>query len=173
MGCDIHSLVEVRVDGKWGMACSVFPLDDWEREWCKKDFGDEPLSNRNYSLFGWLADVRNYSAVTPISDPRGVPNGISEDARKEIEYWGIDGHSHSWLTLKELLEYDYDQVIEDRRVTREIAPNVFDGGATADKGEGEQTTVREHIGEELFDAIEIMKTLGEPEDVRMIFWFDN
>ena len=34
------------------------------------------------------------------------------------EMWGFDGHSHSWLSLKELLAVDYDETFEDRRVTK-------------------------------------------------------
>lgn len=52
MGTDIHTWVQVKENAGWADAGLVV-------------FGD-----RNYALFGWLADIRNYSGVIPISEPR-------------------------------------------------------------------------------------------------------
>ena len=77
MGCDIHCFTEVFRDGKWEF----------------EDYG--PFDDRSYSLFGLLAGVRNYYAVTPIDEPRGIP----DDACSEVtEYFDRGGyHSASWF----------------------------------------------------------------------------
>lgn len=71
---------------------------------------------RNYDLFAILANVRNgrgFAGVItgegfkPIAYPRGVPADASPEYQQYVEEWGVDGHSHSYLTLRELLEYDW------------------------------------------------------------------
>lgn len=73
---------------------------------------------RNYNLFAILADVRNgrvFAGVktgegyNPITIPKGVPNDASDVYKREVEMWGTDAHSESYLTLKELKEYDWNQ----------------------------------------------------------------
>ena len=48
-----------------------------------------------------------------------------------------------------------------------------DGAAIAEEGEGTVITYRENLGEMFFTHLEELKALGEPEDVRIVFWFDN
>lgn len=173
MGCDIHSYAEVRKNGKWEKVGEVFPLDDFDKEWQKKDFGDHPIDWRDYSLYGWLADVRNYSCVDPISQPRGLPSDISQEVLQESNGWDGDGHSHSWLSLTELLSVDYEKVFWNRRVTKQVQQGWLDGAALADEGEGTHIALREHLSEAYFRVLEALKTLGNPDDVRIVFWFDN
>lgn len=173
MGCDIHSYAEAQHNSEWTKAGEVFPLDDFDREWSKKAYTDRPFHWRGYGLFGWLADVRNYSHSPVIVEPRGLPLDISPEVRDEYNGWREDAHSCSWLSLAELIEADYDQVFWDRRITRQEAPGMFNGAALAGAGEGERRTLREFLGEGYFETIEILKTLGKPEDVRVVFWFDN
>lgn len=192
MGCDIHCFAEVRKDGKWQRVVElVFG-----------ECGTEPFGWRSYGMFGFLADVRNISKCNPICEPKGLPedsewlNSVSKYAydtnpmngqpipieeretnRKCIEDdW--DYHSKSWLTLKELLDFDYNQTFEDLRDRQVMkGDNTVMFGAIFDKttqpGEGTIKTYREFLGEGFFSEIDILKTLGEPEDVRIIFWFDN
>lgn len=162
MCCDIHSFAEVRKNGKWEKVGDVFPLGDWSRNYFKKDFGDRPINWRDYSLYGWLADVRNYSCVPAISQPRGIPDDVSPEVAQEINNWADDGHSHSWLSLSELLAVDYEKVLNPRN-----------GAAFADEGEGMHITLREHLSERYFRVLETLKTLGSPDDVRIVFWFDS
>lgn len=92
MGCDIHTLIERRLK----------PDDLWH---VASDVSLPSLDGRNYNLFAMLADVRNKNGIQPIHDPRGVPEDIDPEHGDEIEDWGIDGHSHSWATVTELLAY--------------------------------------------------------------------
>lgn len=176
MGCDIHSFVEVKIDDKWIKTVGYFPnsLD-----------GESPFDWRCYGIFGFLADVRNYSRVPTIAEPRGLPKDslflYPPEAIVKTEvfsfddpyFWGDGLHSCSWLTLKELLNFDYDQVFEDLRVTRQTSPNVWNGGCTGKPGEGEKTTVRDFLGEAFFADLAILETLGTPDNVRIVFGFDN
>jgi hypothetical protein len=115
MGCDIHFSVEVKDDGEWKSA------DSMERnEWHSRYPDDEPefrtvelYGSRNYGLFAILADVRNSETnpLTPISNPKGTPSDASPEVSAIIQHWEGDGHGHSWLTIKELNEYDWNEEI--------------------------------------------------------------
>jgi hypothetical protein len=73
--------------------------------------------DRDYNVFSILADVRNGGAFVPIADPRGLPEDMSpqlEGASVDQEEDGPDlgEHSQTWLTLDEVLGYDWDQTAE-------------------------------------------------------------
>jgi hypothetical protein len=152
MGCDIHCYAEKRTKDGWEMISGPCPFD-W----------------RNYGMYGFLADVRNYSAVPPIAEQRGFPDDASEEVKAHKEDWGCDAHSSSWLTVNELLTFNYDAPMEDRRVTRQVGPNAWDGGCTCERGEGQQTTFREFLGKTFFEDLEKLKASGAE---RIVFWFD-
>jgi hypothetical protein len=153
MGCDIHAFVERKIG-------DIYEYID----------GFEPFKWRSYGTFGFLADVRNYSDVTPISARRGVPDDASDHVKSKIFDWSSDGHSHSWISVKELDEFDYDQPMEDRRVTRQLASNLWFGAETSRPGGGEMTTYRDFLGESFFDDIAELHILGAD---RVVFFFDN
>ena len=173
MGCDIHPRAEVRRNGQWEIVGDIFPYDDWARSYHKCDYTNEPFYWRDYGMFGFLAGVRNYSAIPPISEPRGFPVDLSPELRAltDLNIW--DGHSASWLSLADLFAVDYDTSIEDRRCTVQTGPNSFNGGATCEPGQGEQTTLREFLGSLFFQHLDVLNGLGSPGNVRVVFWFDN
>jgi|688.fasta_scaffold656606_2 hypothetical protein len=108
MGCDIHLFSEKKktVNGieKWVNA------DYWK---INPYFGDDDYEpelelvsiyrNRNYALFNILAEVRGNGPS--ISQPRGLPDDVSDIVKKESDRWDSDGHSHSYFTLAELKKY--------------------------------------------------------------------
>jgi hypothetical protein len=59
-------------------------------------------------------------ALQPISDPRGLPENVSDEVKKYAEQWGCDGHSHSFLSLGDLLEYDWTQTVKNRGVVSAV-----------------------------------------------------
>lgn len=78
---------------------------------------------RNYDLFAILANVRNgygFAGVDTgdgfniIHAPKGVPEDATEPYRYQVNRWGADGHSHSWLTLAELEAFDWEQTTKHR-----------------------------------------------------------
>ena len=174
MGCDIHSFAEVRRDGKWERVVNIFPADEWERKYYNLDFMDEPFRCRSYGLFGFLANVRNYSAIPPLSAPKGLPDDLSEGVMEHTAGDVWDGHSSSWFSLDELLAFDYSQPVEDRRCAVQTGPNSWDGGATAEPGAGAMTTYQEFLPEEYFESLAVLKReVADPKDARIVFWFDN
>ena len=122
MGCDIHLYVERKVDDKWITADKWTPdpyAHEGEESRLIVDYDDRFYGQRNYDLFAMLADVRNGrgfagcvtgAGFNPISTPKGPPDDISPEVKRESDEWGVDGHSHSWLTLAELKAYDWNQV---------------------------------------------------------------
>jgi len=148
MGCDLHGFVERKNEmGQWEYAPGFHPFD-W----------------RSYRLYGWLAGVRNYSAVTPLSKPRGLPGDASASLKEKYND-DDDYHSASWVSLEELLEFDYDAMVEDRRVS---TPHT--GNATCAPGEGETMTYREFLGKNFFEELGKLKEIGT---CRVVFWFDS
>ena len=139
MGCDIHVTAQRLVDGRH------VDLDMEVFEW------------RDYGIFGFLADVRNYSDVPPLSSPRGYP----EDCGHLVNDYH---HSASWLSVEELRRFDYDATFEDRRTMRD-----GDGAADAGPGNGEVKTFREFLGKAYFEDLERMVVAGA---TRIVFDFD-
>lgn len=115
MGCDIHMFVEYKRDGKW-MNGDYFKKNPYYKknqeaeseDYYEKEFEVIELhGNRNYDLFSTLAGVRDYSGkIIPVAEERGLPEDVTEFVKKESDEYGCDGHTHSWLTLKEIKEYD-------------------------------------------------------------------
>jgi len=133
MGCDIHATMEYdkRYEGN----------DEW---WCS--FAKDIQIDRNYTLFSVLANVRNYSeeGIKPISEPRGVPENVSFEFKDELEEWGSDAHSASWVTHAELNDYTdkYPDVINLEK-------------------------------EDWFIAMKNLATKYGDKNVRLVFFFDN
>jgi hypothetical protein len=115
MGCDIHCYVEKKEDGKWNQIDGF--VSDYYRNGHDYFGKDEytkaasPLDCRNYSIFAVLANVRNGygfagcdtgDAVEPIADPRGLPADVSPNIKEASDGWDCDGHSHSWVTAREI-----------------------------------------------------------------------
>ena len=196
MGCDIHSIAEIKTTKGWLPLESDGRTSSWGSFFERNTQYFEPFNWRSYAIFGFLADVRNYSHCEPISEPRGLPTDsehlnspspyaydtspmsgetIPESEKETIKSDLLDGgyHSYSWLLLKELTDFDYEKTFWDRRVTKQTAPNCWNGAALAEEGDGQTITYREHLGEDYFKDLELLKSFGEPDNIRIVFWFDN
>lgn len=150
MGFDIHTACE-RHNG---------------RQWIEVQLAKDAFDWRSYGLFGFLADVRNYSFVPPLAPQRGVPNDTSAEIQRFMEGY----HSCSWLLLKELLEFDYSKTFEDRRTTVKIGERAWSGAGDAGEGKGRIVTFREFLGEGYFIELERLKAAGVE---RIVFGFDS
>lgn len=186
MGTDIHIAVEVREEDGWHLA-------------------DIPVTqDRNYRAFAVLADVRNGygfggfstgEALQPISEPRGLPEDMSKELRlkldaqddadgEDAEYFWLGDHSFSWVTLKELLEYDLDTPVvisgyvasEAARRYRETGETPHSFAAWTPQPGFERLEWQEPIRNMaplISVLIEEISPLGEPQNVRLVFGFDN
>lgn len=113
MGCDIHVYPEKRTR----VALSDLSLDVWEYVYKeeKEQLGSYTFSNnyygyngRNYDLFSIIAGVRNYDNIGSTFEwERLIPADASDYVKARAWEWGGDGHSHNYLTLKELIEHDW------------------------------------------------------------------
>lgn len=171
MGCDIHSVAidangNVIEGGKWADGKTANPD-------CEYTHGEgEPFGWRIYGVFAFLAGVRNYSGIAPISEPRGLPADLKPDARDD--YWHDDcwlgDHSFSWLSVAELVEFDYDAMMEDRRVAGRLASGMISGACTAEPGHGKRMTWREFLGPDFFHDLAELQRIGAD---RVVFGFDS
>lgn len=153
MGCDIHMFFQVR-DSLESLTWKNIDID---------------YGQRNYGVFAWLADVRNYSAIIPLSEPRGYP----EDFNKHEIYLRCN-HSASYFLLSELLDVDYETVIKDRRYTEKVSENYYNRAATAAAGCGTYMTLKSFLGSSWMEFIYKLRDLGlDRNNVRIVFDFDN
>lgn len=155
--------VEKKVDGVWTSVWPTpvrvrrdVPTDElasfpgvWgtdDEEWASLDAERaSPLFvERNYTLFGALAGVRGDESEPTICAPKGWPADAAPVAAWAKRSWDADAHSCSWLTLRELLAHDW-------------AVPVYNGYC-------------EHFRDVTLPA---MQALGAPDDVRIVFFFDN
>lgn len=195
MGCDIHLFTEqkrhINDEEKW-ICADHFKLNPYHKEG-----GDEgkysvvSLVGRNYGLFSMLADVRNHGEnPNPFMEPKGFPDDANDLVKEEKEAWDGDGHSHSWLTMKEL--YDF---LEANPIQKYSGFVDEEGAAAIDKGEmpewwcgssnvktmvyreweHENDTMKWFIEtlEKHFDQGSYYNKERDAEKCRIVFWFDN
>jgi hypothetical protein len=151
-------------------------------------------SGRNYELFGILAGVRDRNNDS-IDDPRGLPEDVCEVTKKESDRWDSDGHSHSWVTLKELKEYQglHPVVRRSGMISPEAAKLLDEGIQTPDTW-CQGTSLTDWVKREWEEGYDTLKPIidamdkrvreefwvwgDEPkpeldEKIRIVFWFDN
>jgi len=117
MGCDIHLHPEVQDNGTWcrvtdyprhvfdaSLPCNVErdAFDRWHADLV--DSGEWNMG-RNYRFFARLAGVRNYdNEYQPLFELRGTPADVSPSTKTTCSQWGMNAHSHTWATVRELLD---------------------------------------------------------------------
>ena len=220
MGSDIHLFVEMRIHNRWVSVDTWETDESWEPDddeetHLKVPYAARYYNDRNYSLFAILANVRNArgsagirtgAGFKPIAVPRGLPPDVSPEVQAEARYWGRDGHSHSWLTLAELLAYDWDQVttrqgwvdplnylfwkFEGRprawnaavlgQAARRVSNEEMEEALTWGRPSAHlyttvqwQETYRRCASDFLEQTLPRLRSLGPPDDVRIVFFFDN
>ncbi|CAM4225477.1 hypothetical protein DEMA109039_11990 [Deinococcus marmoris] len=150
----------------------MLPPIDWDTATPEEEeaYWNLPLfMGRDYELFAILAGVRNHLRVQPISPPRGIPRDAGEAVRAA---WATaqkypEVHTPSWLSLQELLDFDWNQSLIHR----------VSGDEEALRPHSEQfLTYRDAVSDNNFvnRGLAQLQTLVEnPADLRMVFWFDS
>jgi hypothetical protein len=181
---------------------------------------------RNYDLFAILADVRNgrgFAGVptgggfNPIADPKGIPEDASAGYRWEAERWDSDGHSHSYFTVRELLNYnwkqstthegwvgplnyllykekgqpeswcgmvsgreirhvsneDMEKYISEKEIRLSEGPDKHEFGATIYTHVRWEVSYEACVDHFLETTLPALQQLGDPDEVRICFFFDN
>lgn len=115
MGADIHIWYERREGDGW-VSVEDPPVEQSD-EWPEPMGG--PLARRNYAVFAFLAGIRNYKDLVPISAPRGFPDDYED---RDL---GI-ADAASWLSVDELVNFDYTQPAGPGLPSyREVLPGFF------------------------------------------------
>ncbi len=113
----------------------------------------DPALNR--LLCGW----ENSGAVLGIpviqKPTEQLPEGCTMDAAK----YGEDEFNLNSLTLRQLLDFDYDQVVKSDLP----AYGFFEP-------QPDQIVLRERLGASYFEALNNLSALGSPENIRVILW---
>jgi hypothetical protein len=142
MGTDIHTIVQVRRSGTW-----------------ERVSAPDALGDRNYNLFAVLGDVRNgfgfagiktSSGFDPISSSRGLPEDVGFTVDEQFVHcarhytvphdddalWDCDecswlgDHSYGYVTLRELLDYDWDGKTTELTGVVPLLPNDWVGSVS-------------------------------------------
>lgn len=184
MGTDIHFYVERRdgPDAPWQSA------DKWidDGHGSHVSYTDAFYSDRNYDLFAILADVRNgrgFAGVktgdgfVPIAAPRGLPIDMSPELAAFMAQ-GIE-HTPSWLTVAELMSYDWTQTTTKTGVVdlSELARWKLDGSPNSWSGAihgGGHVTIdaTPKLIARIDDILANTQILGHDKKLRTVNWWD-
>lgn len=184
MGCDIHMFAEVRnkETKKWEFTGPIFKHRNYQGV---ETISREPYSGRNYSLFAVLANVRNDDGIIPISDPKGLPDQMSDFVRYKAQLWEADGHSHSFFLLKELIDFSWNQEFNESGMVSQKQKEAYEKDGKRPESWCKWTNQKDYVQmswpsnikfyceDFVENTIPQLQALGDPEDVRIIFWFDN
>ena len=164
MGCDIHLFCEKLVknirDKEFWWCCDDFTMNELYEvfEESPQYYHHSIYNDRDYELFGILAGVRDQS-VRMIHPPKGLPDDVSDYVKSEADDFGIDGHTHSWLTAEELFKYDkkypgtpLHYLVKCVKKKMKEVFNIWDFYSKEDK----KRILNEHAN-----------------GFRIVFWFDN
>lgn len=194
MGTDIHGIMQLKNDDRSWKTVEVLEL------------------GRNYNLFAVLANVRNgfgFAGVKTseqlpcISEPKGIPEDIYETC--EIDEWGnvrhypgflfrsytwindsvwLGDHSHTWLTVKEIIDFDWDYVGKfqgyvspqiDKETPKDTEPAMYCGG-TSNKDwvlRKWKKPLYSCVSKDFWHLIEAYKNFTSPENARIVIGFDS
>lgn len=186
MGVDIHLITEIKKDNQW-----VYIEETPENFDC-----------RNYYAFAILGNVRNGYGVTTF-ETKGLPKDISgmqykydkDENKYYVDFNSEYYYSHSYLTLKELLEYSENTLSPNKVfVSQNFYEMFLDLGGKLPKGmkfigskikANQNLQIVEIIDDEdiqleeaFIEGIQQLKNIKEKykikndEDIRIVFAFD-
>lgn len=110
-------LVEYRAGGEWRSADQWEPV---EGRGMLQETIDEPADpfyeGQNRALYAILSGRHNFSEFpTIVPEPRGLPGDLSEEVQTYVNWYRDEGQfisSPSWVTLAEILAFDWDVPVE-------------------------------------------------------------
>ena len=133
MGRDIHIYAEKRDKlGQW----KSFPRFSL-------------FQDRNYFVFSFFAGV--HKKIKPIFLARGLPEDISKTASDKFKKEISIAHTPSWISMEELLKFNYDEKVYEQPDPR-------------------QGTYKDFLESDYFNDLKKMEEMGVE---RIVFWFIN
>lgn len=201
MGCDIHMYVEYQksvcdkikwINGDYFKPNPYFKQFEDEEQFSRMELH----GNRNYTLFATLAGVRdNTGKIVPVAEPKGIPEDASEYVNECAANWEGDGHTHSWLNLAELKEYNksapiahYTGLLDPQSLKdfddKGIYPTSWCQGTNMSGYERREWSEINNVLSPLITKLqarakELMQydfqeyNISNDEKIRIVFWFDN
>lgn len=195
MGCDIHIYSESLKNGIW------VPNEDIRKDpyregedYVGTTYDESWYQGRCYILFDTLAGVRGGGFYQRF-DVKGIPDNISPEVNSAYKYWGVDGHTPSYITISELREYldtDFRIDIDKLRCTinewiddiETASENSIDSFELNDYLLTLSNKMEEYLNGSGLDEDElyVYETLQQWEnklsdftgdDHRLVFWFDS
>lgn len=157
MGCDIHIYVEVKYKNKsdWEVFKEdYFELTDFGKSYYKKEKSNILFDNRDYTMFGFLAGVRD-SEIIPAPYSKGLPDSVAQEVSDDYTLWDLDAHSVAHLYVSQLLEFDYSK----NAYESEPLKNYY--------------TVLGGLFFKNLKELNLLLGRDNIENVRLVYWFDN
>ena len=183
IGADIHLHCEYRRDGVW-YNCDNFEWDPKTEEYVFASI----YSDRNYDLFGVLAGVRS-ATCEQIDEPRGLPKDMAAKTREMAEVDKEWTHSHSYLTMRELLRWREKQQFKWKKYKKQkgnkIVHTDYDGDLIYNsEGVPLMLKYEKHVCDRLIRKMEDKMNdhifcfeeddyYLKGDDFRIVFWFDS
>lgn len=143
MGCDIHVVAEARTDGVWTAVTEPIFPGDQFDVMHGRPLVVEPFGWRSYSMFTLFAGVRDRGEGIR---PISEPRGLPADATEESR--NALGH-----------EFDYDMHSRSWLAVADLL--------------GVDQDVSGFLGDIYDEHLAVLQALGKPDDVRIVFAFDN
>lgn len=88
-----------------------------------------------YAFLGW--DLRNYAAIPALGAHREPTKEEKEQLHLHADY-----DDYLLIPVQSLLDFDWDQEVEDRRCSIHTGPNSYSGASTCPPGEGIKDTYK-------------------------------
>lgn len=191
MGADIYIYTEIQKDNGWEPVpepaisrSKKVPIDSIDLSCTRPD--------RLYVMLSGIYHHAVLGVARPISELRGLPNDMNAVYKEYFDQHGT-GFGCSWLMVGEIINYKWDsefvmyRACVDKKYAplfheRSPFPDAFPKGAsiyyTQQPGTdwvSWKSSCREFVNLDhetcLEDFIEELLKLGEPDKVRIIFWF--
>lgn len=149
MGCDIRMFTEVKApQGSWHCHTQESFFTEEDDGFTYPVLDQFPDLSRDDTLFGLLSEGVRIECEFAFPQ-RGVPEDVSYEVGELYKFEDADAHSANWLTFNELQE--------------KAAQLLFTPGERA-----------AYCLQQLQALLAELRTVEEaPENIRIVFWFDN
>lgn len=148
----IHIFSESRRGGTWRAdSADTFLVDPpTQYGWVKATMAPLPCPE-DYRLYGLLVDEVRHSWPWSMHE-RGIPDDASLEVETLSKSWGVDGHSHSHMSLQDLAEMALRLLLDPRP---------------------EAGMLHSLLAQLIRSVCETGDRRVDPEDRRVVFWFDS
>lgn len=148
----IHIYSETRINGEWKADASrSFEASEPNKFGWVNAVMTPVRCSEDYRLFGLLVDDVRHSWPWSMH-ARGFPDDASFEVGALNRSWGVDGYGHSYLSLQDLVEMVSTLLLDPRP---------------------DATMLLQHLVPMIRAISETYDATIDPEDRRVVFWFDS